>query len=79
MLSLPLDLKITFNLQYVKFPSIVCLSLVLKSSEALPKYGKMQVPFRNHEIKIALGKKRIQKLYVTMFNEIMGITIALKY
>ena len=40
VLSLHLDLKIIFNLQNGKFLSIVRLSLVLKSSEALPKYGK---------------------------------------
>ena len=39
VLILHLDLKITFNLQYGKFPSMVCISLVLKSSEALSKYS----------------------------------------
>ena len=39
-LSLHLDLKIISSLQYVKSLSIVCLSLVLKSNESLPKYGK---------------------------------------
>ena len=43
VLSLHLDLKIIFNLQNGKFLSIVRLSLVLKSSEALPKYGKTQI------------------------------------
>ena len=43
MLSLQLYLKISFNLQYGKFPSIVRLSLALKSSEASPKYGKTQI------------------------------------
>ena len=43
VLSLYLDLKIIFNLQNGKFLSIVRLSLVLKSSEALPKYGKTQI------------------------------------
>ena len=43
MLSLHLDLKIIFNLQNGKFLSIVRLSFVLKSSEALPKYGKTQI------------------------------------
>ena len=42
VLSLHLDLKITFCLQYGKFLSIVRLSLVLKSSESLPKYDKMK-------------------------------------
>ena len=37
MLSLHLHLKITFSLQ-----SLVHLSLVLKSSESLTKYGKMK-------------------------------------
>ena len=32
-----------FNLQNGKFLSIVRLSFVLKSSEALPKYGKTQI------------------------------------
>ena len=43
MLSLHLDLKTIFNLQNGKFLSIVRLSFVLKSSEALPKYGKTQI------------------------------------
>ena len=43
VLSLHLDLKINFSLQYVKSLSIVHLSLVLKSSESLPKYGKVKV------------------------------------
>ena len=38
-----LDLKIIFNIQNGKFLSIVRLSFVLKSSEALPKYGKTQI------------------------------------
>lgn len=45
MLSLHLDLKITFNLQYGKFPLIVRLSHVLKSSKGLPKYSKTQINF----------------------------------
>ena len=40
VLSLHLDLKITFSLQYLRSLSVVCLSLVLKPSEILPKYGK---------------------------------------
>ena len=40
VLSLHLDLKIIFSLQYGKSLSIVRLSLVLKSNENLPKYGK---------------------------------------
>ena len=40
VLSLHLDLKISFSLQYRKCVFIVCLSLILKSSESLPKYGK---------------------------------------
>ena len=43
VLSLHLDLKITFSLQYGKSLSIVRPSLVLKSSESLPKYGKTKV------------------------------------
>ena len=43
VLSLHLDLKITFSLQYRKSLSIVRLSLVLKSSESLPKYRKTKV------------------------------------
>ena len=42
VLSLHLDLKITFNMQYDKFSSIAQFSLVLKSSEALPKYVKQK-------------------------------------
>ena len=37
VLRLHLDLKITFSLQFVNYFSIVCLNLVLKSSEILPK------------------------------------------
>ena len=43
MLSLDLDLKIIFSLQYGKSLSMVRLSLVLKSNESLPKYGKIKV------------------------------------
>ena len=43
MLSLHLDLKIIFSLQYGKSLSIVRLSLVLKSNESLPKYDKTKV------------------------------------
>ena len=42
VLSLHLDLKITFNIQYDKFSSIAQFSLVLKSNEALPKYVKQK-------------------------------------
>ena len=38
LLSLHLDLKYTLSLQYGKCLSILCLSLVLKSSEIIPKY-----------------------------------------
>ena len=41
VLSLHLDLKTTVNLQYGKFTWIVFVSLVLKSSDVLPKYAKM--------------------------------------
>ena len=41
VLSLDLDLNIIFNLQNGKFLSIGHHSLVFKSSQALPKYGKM--------------------------------------
>ena len=40
MLSLHLDLKIIFSLQYGISLSIVRPSLVLKSNESLPKFGK---------------------------------------
>ena len=40
MLSLNLDIKIAFSLQYGKSLSIVCFSLVLKKNDSLPKYGK---------------------------------------
>ena len=43
VLSLHLDLNIIFSLQYDKSFSIVRLSLALKSSESLPKYGKTKV------------------------------------
>ena len=42
-LGLDLDVKITFSLQYDKSLSIVCLSVVLKSHEILPKYGQTKV------------------------------------
>ena len=41
--KLPLDLKIFFSLQYCKSLSMVRLSLVLKSNERLPKFGKTTV------------------------------------
>ena len=43
VLSLHLDLKIIFSLQYGK--SLVHLSLVLKSNESLLRYGKTKVNF----------------------------------
>ena len=43
MLSLHLELKITFSLQYGQSPYIVWLSIVPKSSERLPKYDKTKV------------------------------------
>ena len=43
MLSLNLDLKIIFSLQYGKSLSIFLLNLALKSNESLPKYGKPKV------------------------------------
>ena len=43
VLSLQVDPKSIINLQNGRFISIVCLSFVLKSSEALPKYDKMQI------------------------------------
>ena len=52
MLSLHLDLKITFSLYYGKSPSIVRLSLVLKSSENLPKYGKTKVNSLSGTVKL---------------------------
>ena len=42
----------TFSLQYGKFPSIVHLSLILQSSEVLPKYGKTQVNFLLETMKL---------------------------
>ena len=41
--SLHLDLKTNFSFQYGKSLSIVRLSLVLKSNESLPKYGKPKI------------------------------------
>ena len=58
MLSLHLDLKSTFNLQYGKFPSIVRLNVVLKSSEASPKYGKAQ-------INSLLGIMKLRSLWIS--------------
>ena len=43
VLSLHLDLNITFSLQYGNSLSMVRLSLVLKSSEILPKHGQTKV------------------------------------
>ena len=45
MLSLNLDPKITFSLQYDQALSTIRLNLVLKSSESLPKYSKIKVNF----------------------------------
>ena len=55
--SLHLDLKITFNLQYDKFLSEVLLSLALKSTETLPKYGKTQ-------INSLLGNLKLRSLWI---------------
>ena len=52
--GLHLDLKIIFSLQYGKSLFIVCLSLVLKSNESLPKYGKTKV--NSLEIKVFSDK-----------------------
>ena len=52
-----LNLKIIFNLQNGKFLSIVRPSLVLKSSEALPKYGKTQ-------INSLLGTMKLRPLWI---------------
>ena len=43
MLTLHLDLKIIFSLQYGKSLYTVRLSLLLKSGESLPKYGKTKL------------------------------------
>ena len=43
VLTIHLDLNITFSLRYGKSISIVRLSLVLKSTESLPKCGKTKV------------------------------------
>ena len=43
MLSLHLDLKIIFSLQYGKSLYTVRLSVLLKSGESLPKYSKTKV------------------------------------
>ena len=43
VLSLHLDLKIIFSLQYGKSLYTVRLSLLLKSGKSLPKYGKTKV------------------------------------
>ena len=43
VLSLHLDLRVIFSLQYGKSLSIFCLCPVLKSSESLPKYAKTKV------------------------------------
>ena len=45
VLSLQLDLKISFSLRYAKSLSIVHLSLLLKSSQILPKYDKTKLNF----------------------------------
>ena len=59
VLSLPLDLKNTLYLQYGKLPSIVCLCFVLKSSDVLPIYDKMQVNLllKTNEFKAFFDKK----------------------
>ena len=74
MLSVYLDLKITFNLQYSKFP----LSLVLQLSEVLPKYGK--TPINSFLGMMNLRSFWINSLFknflIQMIHKIMGITIA---
>ena len=77
MLSLHLDLKIIFNLQNGKFLSIVRLSFVLKSSEALPKYGKTQIIslLGNVKLKCVWTNSLFKNLFDAMIQEMMGITI----
>ena len=81
MLSLHLDLKIIFSLQYGKSLSIVRLSLVLKSNESLPKYGKTKVNSLLGTMKLMsfLINWKIQKLFNTLIHEILGIIIVLEY
>ena len=77
MLSLHVDLKIILNLQNAKFLSIVRLSLVLKSSEALPKYGKTQIIslLGNVTLKCVWTNSLFKNLFEAMIHEMMGITI----
>ena len=64
---LHLDLKITFNLQYGKFPSIVWLSLeVLKSTEVLPRYDETQ-------INSLLGTMKLRSLWINSLFKIFLI------
>ena len=72
MLSLQLDQKVSFNLQYGKFYLIVRVSLALISSEVLPKYNKTQ-------IKLPLDKELFKKKFYRTIHEITGITIVFKY
>ena len=60
--KLPLDLKIFFSLQYGKSLSMVRLSLVLKSNESLPKFGKTTVNSLLGTIKLSLFL--INNLYI---------------
>ena len=69
MFSLLLDLKITFSLQCGHPLSIVCLSLILKSSENLPKDGKTKV-------NSLLGKKNF---FIHWFAKFLGISIIFEY
>ena len=52
MLSLQLDIKITFSLQYGKSLCVVCLSLVPKTIEILPKYAKTNINSLERNIKL---------------------------
>lgn len=64
LLSLHIDLKIPFSLQYGKFPSVVLLSLVLKFNEVWPKYGKTKV---TPLLKTMKGKSlKINDLYIVI-------------
>ena len=52
MLSLHSDLRVTFSVHFGKSLSIVRLSLVLKSSKNLPKYGKTKINYLLGTIKL---------------------------
>ena len=81
MLSLHLDLTITFSLQFGKSFSIVRLILALQSSESSPKYGKTKVSSLLGTMKLRsfLINNLFKKLINALIQEVLEIIIEFEY